>query len=95
MRKARLENWQEIQIFGRTCLVGDVYDCQVTSENEKTFQDGEEMISSAIIKYHEMMGQTVAETKSGSMYHLGKPAEKDRNLQEIFGKYASEKKDVS
>ncbi|MHA2279989.1 MAG: hypothetical protein ACXAC5_03810 [Promethearchaeota archaeon] len=95
MRKARLENWQEVQLFGRTCLVGNVHECEVTDEGEKVFEEGEEMISSEVVHYHDMMGQVVAETKSGSRYHLGVPKKDQETLTEIMGKYAPKPKNLS
>jgi hypothetical protein len=77
MRKGRIENWQELELFGRTVVTGNIYGCE-------KFEDGEEMWTSGIVEYRNMIGQTVVETQSGSVYHLGEPAEKDRTLQEIF-----------
>lgn len=77
MRKGRLENWQTVDFFGQTRLAGNIYECDA-------FEEGEVMITSGFVKYHTVMGQTVAETQSGSMYMLGKPAEKDRTVKEIF-----------
>jgi hypothetical protein len=95
MRKARLENWQEVNLFGRTCIVGNVYDCEVTEDGERVFENGEEMFTSQIIEYHNMMGQTTVETKSGSMYHLGVPKSQEETLQEIVGRKVKESKGVN
>lgn len=76
MRKGRIENWQEINFFGGTRIFGNIYECDA-------FQEGEEMFTSEVVKYHTVMGQTVVETRSGSMYHLGAAATKERTMQEI------------
>ena len=80
MRKGRIENWQEIQVFGGTRIFGNVYECDA-------FEDGEEMITSELVKYHNILGSLVAETRSGSMYHLGKPVENPETLKEIMAKH--------
>lgn len=81
MRKGRLENWQEVDFSGQTRIYGNVYECDA-------FEEGEGMITNELIRYHTVFGTTVAETRSGSMYTLGKPAESRRTLKEIFAEYA-------
>jgi hypothetical protein len=76
MRKGRIENWQEIDFFRQVRIAGNVYECDA-------FEEGEIMFTNGVVEYHTVMGQLVVETKSGSMYHLGKPALKPRTLKEI------------
>lgn len=83
MRNGRVENWQELECFGGTRLFGNVYECDA-------FSEGEEFISSIIVKYHNIMGQPVVETQSGSMYHLGQPAANDKTFEEIIKGYLNE-----
>lgn len=66
MYKGRIENWQEIKIYNRTAVRGNIFECE-------GFQDGSDIITSKIVEYRNEMGQAVLETKSGSIYHLGKP----------------------
>lgn len=80
MRKGRIEDWQEINFFGHKRVFGKVYECDA-------FEEGEEMFTSQIVTYHTIMGSTVVETQSGSMYHLGKPAEKQETFQEIIKRF--------
>lgn len=82
MRKGRIENWQEINLLGGTRILGNVYESDA-------FEEGEEMFTSLIAKYHNVLGSLVVETTSGSMYHLGKPADKPQTLKEVFAKYSN------
>ena len=77
MSSGRLEQWQTLDFMGCTRLFGYVYERDAAEE-------GEEWITSELVKYHTVMGQMIAETQSGSMYQLGTPAEKDRTPKEIF-----------
>jgi hypothetical protein len=81
MRKGRIENWQEVEFFKQTRIYGNVYECDA-------FEEGEGMMTNELVKYHAVFGTTVAETRSGSMYTLGKPADTPRTLKEIFAEYA-------
>jgi len=84
MRKGRIEDWQEFNFFGQTRIAGRIYGCD-------KFEDGEEMFTNEVVKYHTIMGQLVVETKSGSMYHLGKPAESERTLADMVKDYQAVK----
>ena len=77
MRTGRIENWQLVELFGETRLTGNVYECD-------TFEEGEEFISSPVVKYHPGITGQIAETRSGSMYQLGAPAERIRDVADIF-----------
>lgn len=80
MRKGRIEDWQEISFFSQKRIFGKVYECDA-------FEEGEEMFTSEVVAYHNTFGSTVVETKSGSMYHLGKKAEKEETFKEIVKRF--------
>jgi len=80
IRKGRLEEWQEINLFGKIRMTGFVYECD-------TFDEGEETFTSGIVKYHSVMGKLFIETESGSSYELGTPVAKDKSIEEIINNY--------
>jgi len=87
MRKGKLENWQEVQWGRQIRIHGNVYGCD-------SFQTGEEMITNEVVEYHGVMGSLIVETRSGSMYTLGTPADRERTLEEIFAEFGQEGNDV-
>lgn len=84
MRKGRIENWQELKALGGIRIFGNVYECD-------TFEEGEEMFTSILVRYHSVLGSLMAETQSGSMYHLGKAKDKPETLKEILARQMDSK----
>ena len=81
-RKGTIENWHEVNWFKQTRVVGNVHDCDA-------FEEGEQMMTSEIVKYDTVFGQLVVETASGSIYILGIPAKEDKTIEQVFSEYKS------
>lgn len=78
-RKGRIENWQEVEWVGKhTRIAGNVYECEGYAE------EGELWVTNNIVQYHNVWGNQVVETASGSMYTLGTPATEPKTLQKLF-----------
>ncbi len=66
--KGRIEEWLEINLFGKQRVAGFVYECE-------GFDDGDELITSPIDDIYQIGEQLFLDTESGSTYKLGKPAQ--------------------
>ena len=80
MYKGRIENWKELDLLGSKYIVGDIYD----SSDTKRLPNGEGMFTPTVVKYHQDGLATMVETRSGSMYLLGKPATDTRAELEVL-----------